>query len=198
MGHTDAGDDAHIRPCRPRQTVDLARMAHAHLDDGVLGAAFQTHQGAGHAQFIVLVALGLDGLAKAAQGGVGHLLGGGLAHAAGHTHHLGVVLPAVICAHHHHGVVAVRAKDGLFLRHTGHGVVDHHILCALLQRTGGKIMAVEPLAGEGHKNAAGLYLAAVGGDQCHLRVTGQFSGRHQPCQKLACMDLFHCSIPSLY
>ena len=75
-------------------------------------------------------------------------------------------------------------------------MVDHHIFRALLQRTGGEIMAVEPLAGEGHKNAAGLYLAAIGGDQLHLRVTGQFSGRHQPCQKLACMDLFHCSIPS--
>ena len=45
---------------------------------------------------------------------VGHLLGGGLAHTAGHAHHLGVVLAAVVCAHHHHGVVAVRAKDGLF------------------------------------------------------------------------------------
>ena len=79
---------------------------------------------------------------------------------------------------------------------TVNGYAYPHIDRALLQRTGGEIMAVEPLAGEGHKNAAGFYLAAVGGDQCHLRVTGQFSGRHQPCQKLACMDLFHCSIPS--
>ena len=40
VGHADAGDDAHIGAGCPRQTVNLAGVAHAHLDDRVLGAAF--------------------------------------------------------------------------------------------------------------------------------------------------------------
>ena len=195
VGHTDAGNDAHIRACGPGQTVDLARMAHAHLDHGILSAAFQPHQGAGHAQFIVLVALGLDGLAKACKGGVGHLLGGGLAHAAGHTHHLGVILAAVVRAHHHHGVVAVRAEDGLFRRHALHRVVHHHINSTVLQCFGRKIVAVKFFTRERYKNAAGPHLAAVGGHQFHLHLFPDEVCGHQPCQKLACRNFFHCSCP---
>ena len=195
MGHADAGNDAHIRACRPRQTVDFAGVAHAHLDDRVLGAAFQPHQGAGHSQLIVLVALGLDGLAKAAQGGVGHLLGGGLAHAAGHAHHFGVELAAIIGTQHHHGVVAVRADHALLLRHAFHGVVQHHAECAVFQRLGGKIMAVKFFARERHKDAPGADLTAVGG---HQRDRGLALGQRvdrQALQQDVCCNCFHTLIP---
>ena len=198
VGHADAGDDAHIRAGSAGQTVDLASVAHAHLDHSVFGGSADAHQGAGHAQLVVLVALGLDGLTKAAQGRVGHLLGGGLAHAAGHAHHLGVILAAVVGTHHHHGVVAVRAEDGFFGRDALHRVVHHHKDCALFQCFGRKVVAVEPLAGKGHKDAARPHLTAVGGDQLHFRVAGEEAGRHKPCQQLACMDLFHSSFPSRF
>ena len=198
VGHADAGDDAHIRAGSAGQTVDLASVAHAHLDHSVFGGSADAHQGAGHAQLVVLVALGLNGLTKAAQGRVGHLLGGGLAHAAGHAHHLGVVLAAVVGPHHHHGVVAVQAEDGFFGRDALHRVVHHHKGCALFQCFGRKVVAVEPLAGKGHKDAARPHLTAVGGDQLHFRVAGEEAGRHKPCQQLACMDLFHSSFPSRF
>ena len=74
------------------QTLDLTGVAHAHLDDSVLRIPADAEHGAGQAQLIVLVALGLDGMAKARDGGVGHLLGGGLSHVAGDAHHLRVEL----------------------------------------------------------------------------------------------------------
>ena len=39
----------------------------------------------------------------------------------------------VVRTHHHHGVVAVRAEDGLFRRHALHRVVHHHINSTVLQ-----------------------------------------------------------------
>ena len=197
VGHADAGDDAHIRAGGAGQTIDLSGMAHAHLDHCILGVCPDAHQGAGHSQFIVLVALGLDGIAEAAQGRISHLLGGGLAHAAGHAHHLGVVLLAVVCAHDHHGVVAVRAEHSLFRRDALHRMVHHHKGGTVLQRLGRKVVAIEFFTGERHEDAAGTHFAAVCRDQFHFRITCEKTGRHQPCQKLACMDLFHWYFPSL-
>ena len=195
VGHADTGDDAHIRTGGTSQTVDLARMAHAHFNDRILGAAANAHQGAGHAQLIVLVALGLDGLAKAGKGRIGHLLGGGLAHAAGHAHHLGVILAAVVGTHHHHRVVAVRAEDGLLRRNTLHRVVHHHVNSAVFQCLCRKVVAVKFFAREGHKDAAGPHLAAVGGHRLHLYLFRDGTRGHQPCQKLACRNFFHWFFP---
>ena len=165
VGHPDAGDDAYIRAGALAQALDLSGVAHSHLHHGVLGLFADAEHGAGQAQLIVLVALGLDGTAKACNGGVGHLLCGGLAHAAGHAHHFGVELAAVVGTQHHHGVVAVRADHALLLRHAFHGVVQHHAERAVFQRLGGKIMAVEFFARERHKDAPGADLTAVGGHQ---------------------------------
>ena len=70
VGHTDAGNDAHIRAGALAQALDLSGVAHSHLHHGVLGLLADAEHGAGQAQLIVLVALGLDGTAKACNGGV--------------------------------------------------------------------------------------------------------------------------------
>ena len=118
MGHADAGNDAHIRPCRPRQTVDLAGVPMP-ISTTAYRCCFPAASGCGHSQLIVLVASVLMVSPKAAQVG---LLWYSRSTLPGHAHHFGVVL-AVVCAHHHHGVVAVR--KGYFLRHTGHWMVDY-------------------------------------------------------------------------
>ena len=173
VGYADAGDDADIRPGTLGQPLDLPQMAHAHLDHRIRGVFPDVEEGAGQTQLVVLVALGLDGAAKARNGSVGHLLGGGLADAAGHAHDLGRKLAAVVRAHGHHGAVAVRAEDGLLRRHPLHRVVQHHIGCPLFQCFGRKIVAIEFFSGEGHKNAARPHLAAVGGHKIEGSVGGK-------------------------
>ena len=191
VGQADAGDDAHVRPGAAGQPADLAGVVHAHLDDGVLRPGADLEQGAGQAQLVVLVALGLDGAAQGAEGRGAELLGGGLAHAAGHAHHFGGKLGPVVGAHLHHGLVAVGAEDGLFLGHALHRVVEHHPFRACLQGFGGKVVPVKVFAGESYKHAPGPGLPAVGGHQRDglLRVDA-FGGR-QPRQKGSCCDFFH-------
>ena len=151
-------------------------MAHAHLHDSVLRIPADAEHGTGQAQLIVLVALGLDGIAKARDGGVGHLLGGGLAHAAGDAHYFRVELAAVVCAHDHHGMVAVGADHRPFSRDTIHRMVEDDIGRALFQRLGREIVAVEALTGESHKDAAGADLAAVGGHEADGLAVGEALG----------------------
>ena len=161
--HTDAGDDAHIRAGAAAQPLDLAPVAHAHLHHRVLRLFADAEHGAGQAQLVVLVALGLDGIAKARNGGVGHLFGSGLAHAARHAHYLGGKLAAVVGTHHHHGAVAVRAEKTLPRRDIFHRVVEDDIFGPLFQCFGREIVAVKFFTGERHKDAPGAHLAAVGG-----------------------------------
>ena len=140
MGGADAGDKAHIRTGAAGQTADLPRMVHAHLHHRVFGVRPDAEQGAGQAQLIILVALGLDGFAASSQSCVAHLFCGGLAHAACDSHHLWVIGIAVVGAQGHHGLIAVRAKDGLFRRDCLHRVVQHHSQGAFFQRCCRKVM----------------------------------------------------------
>ena len=195
MRHADAGDDAHIRAGALAQALDLAQMAHAHLDDGIFGILPDAEHRPGQPQLVVLVALGLDGIAEALNGGIAHLFGGGLAHAAGHAHHFGVELAAVVRTHDHHRMVAVGAHDGLFRRDALHRVVHDHAERTVFQRLGGKIMAVEFFPGESHKDAAGADLAAVGGHKGHFRVSEVQSSRCKSVEQDACLDVFHCLSP---
>ena len=192
VGHADAGDDAHIGAGALCQTLDLTGVAHAHLHDSVLRIPADAEHGAGQAQLIVLVALGLDCIAKARDGGVGHLLGGGLAHTAGDAHHLRVELAAVVRAHDHHGVVAVGADNRPFSRDALHRMVEDDIGRALFQRLGREIVAVEALTGESHKDAAGADLAAVGGHEADGLAVGEALGG-KALQKQVCCDFFHKS-----
>ena len=191
VGHTDAGDDAHIRAGALAQALDLPGVAHAHLHHGVLGIPADAEHGAGQTQLIVLVALGLDGIPEALDGGVAHLLGGGLAHAAGHAHHLGVELAAVVRTQHHHGVVAVRAEDGLFRRDALDRVVHHHAEGPFFQRLGREVVAVEPFPRKGHEDAAGAHLAAVGGHEGDFRLPEHHAVRRKAAQQRTCFDTFH-------
>ena len=169
-------------------------MAHPHLHHGVLGVGADLEEGPGQAQLIVLVALGLDGVAEAAEHGGAELLGGGLAHAAGDADHLGGELGPVVGSHPHHGLVAVRAEDGFLRRDPLHRVVEHHIGSPRFQGGCGEIMAVEFLPREGHEHAVGAHLAAVGGhktDHLPLRDGG---GSFKAGQERFCQNLFHCVV----
>ena len=53
MRNTDHRDDARAGPGTAGQTLDLARVVHAHLDNGVLGVVGQAEQRVGHADVIV-------------------------------------------------------------------------------------------------------------------------------------------------
>ena len=194
VGHADAGDDAHIRPGTLGEPLDLAQMAHAHLHHGVLRLFADAEHGAGQAQLVVLVALGLDGIAKARDGGVGHLFRGGLAHAARHAHHLGVELAAVVGAHGHHGAVAVRAEDGLLRRDAVHRVVEHDVRRALVDGFCSEIVAVELLARERHEDAARPHLAAVRRHQIDARLVRE-ARRGQAVQQNLCRNLIHKYAP---
>ena len=197
VGHADAGDDAHIRAGAAAQPLDLAQVAHAHLDDGIFGLVSDAEHRAGQAQLIVLVALGLDGIAEALDGSIAHLLGGGLAHAARHAHDSGVELAAVVGPHHHHGMIAVRAEHGLFRRDALDRVVQHHTEGPGFQCLGCKVVAVESFARKGYKDTAGADLAAVGGHKGHFGVPGVKVFRRKAVQQNACSDLFH-TILSLF
>ena len=122
VGIADVGNHRHVRRGQVHQVGDLSKVVHPHLQHTDLVLAAQAEEGEGKAQLVVEVPLGFQHLVLLAQDGGHHVFGGGLAHTAGDAHHLRVELAAVVCAHDHHGVVAVRADHALLLRHAFHGV----------------------------------------------------------------------------
>ena len=178
MRNTDHRNDARAGPGTAGQTLDLARVVHAHLDNGVLGIVGQAEQRVGHADVIVLVALGLEGLTEGGEHRVAELLRRRLADAARDTDHSGVEQHPVVGRHADHGPAAVRHNDRAVRRHALDGMVGNDIFCAAPVGTGGVVMAVNTLAGEADKNTARLDLAAVGhngadGDRLGQRQSGQ-------------------------
>ena len=79
MGDANHRDDTRRGPRAAGQALNLPRVVHAHLNNSVLSIVVQTEQRVGHADVIVLVALGFQRIAEGGQHGIAELLGGGLA-----------------------------------------------------------------------------------------------------------------------
>ena len=87
MGIADVGDHRHVRRGQVHQVGDLSKVVHPHLQHADLVLAVQAEEGEGKAQLVVEVPLGFQHLVLLAQDGGHHVLGGGLAHAAGDADH---------------------------------------------------------------------------------------------------------------
>ena len=87
MRRADRRDHRHMRPREARERRDLARVVHADLDHGEGGAARAARQGQRHAPVVVVGRDGGMGLAERAEQQPQHLLGAGLADAAGDGDH---------------------------------------------------------------------------------------------------------------
>ena len=83
VGVADVGDDRHVGGDDTGQVVDLAEVVHAHLQHAQLMLGVQAEEGQGQADLVVVVALGLQDPELLAQDRGDHVLGRGLAHAAG-------------------------------------------------------------------------------------------------------------------
>ena len=83
----DIRDDRDIRARRRRHPGQLAEVVHAHLEHGRARRFFDAQHGQRHADLVIQVALGLEGLAVLPQHGGDHLLGRRLADRAGHADH---------------------------------------------------------------------------------------------------------------
>ena len=180
-------DDARRRPCATGQSLYLTRMVHAHFDDGVLGIVIQAEQRIGHADIVVLVALGFQRLAKGGQHGVTKLFRRGLSDTAGDADHLGAKQHTVVGRHSDHGFGAVRHNDGTVCRDALDRVVGDDIGCAVLVRTCSKVVAINAFAGKADKDAARLDLAAVRNDCMNADRLGQ----RQAGQQLIGRNLLH-------
>ena len=85
VGVANIRDDPHIGLDDTGQIVDLAKFVHPHLQHRDLMAGVQLQQGQRQTYVVIVVALRLEHLVSDAQNGGQHILGGGLAHAAGHA-----------------------------------------------------------------------------------------------------------------
>ena len=86
VGIADVGDDTYVGLDGSGQIVDLAKAVHAHLQHAHGVLIGQTQDGQGHAQIVVEVALGFQDVILLSQHAGDHVLGSGLAHAAGDRH----------------------------------------------------------------------------------------------------------------
>ena len=115
VGIADVGDHRHVRRGQVHQVGDLSKVVHPHLQHADLVLAVQAEEGEGKAQLVVEVPLGFQHLVLLAQDGGHHVLGGGLAHAAGDADHRDGEL----------GLVGLgRLADG------GHGILHQEVALA--------------------------------------------------------------------
>ena len=202
MGVADVGDHAHVGPDDVGQIVDLARAVHAHLQHAHLHGAVQAQDGQGQTDVVVEVPLGLQHPEPGAQHGGDHVLGRGLAHAAGDGHK-GDVEPGFIPG----GQVPQRPLG------VGHLYIEL-ILPIALPLPGGKTahraalqggvdigVAVEPVPHQGDEQGAGVHVPAIciyllDDGRCILK--GAKQGAVHGLKQLAQGDLFHrLQTPSL-
>ena len=177
MGNADIGNDPDAGPGRPGQDGDFPRMGHPHFNDGVFVAGIQPEQGFGKPDVIIQIPQGFEGFPLHLQHRADHILGGGFAHAAGDPHHKGVEQPPVIP-----GKLRQRLPGGLHHQHRRPGI--HRFFAYYRRRPGfyglgDKVMSVEPLALQGHKDAARNHLGSVGHNIGNRAVGGAFRA-HRP------------------
>ena len=130
---------------------------------------FQAADGDGHPHLAVLVAGGLEHLELGGEGLGHHLLGGGLAHAAGDAHHGDGELTPVPGGGLLQGLAAVVDQDQGLLP-GGHLVVGKGGAGPGLQGGADVAVAVGVLPPDGHEHGPGLGLAAVGEKGGHRGV----------------------------
>ena len=87
VGNADVGDNAHLRLCRQGQVLNLPQSGHSHLHHRRLGVFFNGKESFGRSNLVIQVPLGFYGGKAGGKHRRRHLLGGGLAHAAGDAHH---------------------------------------------------------------------------------------------------------------
>ena len=166
VGRTHVGNHGEIRFATAAKPPDFAQAPHAHLHDHgpVLGRGLE--QGQGHADVVVFVALAGPHGTPGGQHGAEQLPGGGFAGRTGHRQHRDGQLAAPEQAQ------LLVGRQGVVHQPAGQARGDQPGLIPLHQgrlgpKAGGfgqKAMAVEAFAHQGHKQAAGTQLAAVGAD----------------------------------
>ncbi len=182
LGHRHAEQAAHAFQVRRSDVVDqriaragdvgqvgdVARLAGAHLVDGVVGIFRGIDHRQRQADLVVAVArVGVDHLVRV----LGHLLqdrqqqalDAGLAVAAGDREHLGVAVALHAGGNPGQGQFAVSHQH---LRHIQRQqALDQQRARATRLRIGGEVMAVETLAAQGHVQGAGAQAAGVIADR---------------------------------
>ena len=160
-------DQGHRGLSQLGQVGDFAGVVHAQLDHGHAVVGTQIEQGQGHANVVVQVALGGQGVVPrmGTQDGRDHLGHGGLAVAAGHGDQRQTELHAPTrcqlaqgdaCIGHHQRGQAVR-RSLCFARS-----LAHHRHRALRLGLGDELVAIKALTTQSHKQVTCLQTAAVG------------------------------------
>ena len=195
VGIADVGDDPNVGPDDVGQIVDLAGAVHAHLQHTHLHGAVQAQDGQGQADVVVKVPLGLQHPEPGAQHGGDHVLGRGLAHAAGDGHKWDVepgLIPGGQVPQGPLGVGHLHIELILPIALPLPGGETAH--CAALQGGVDIGVAVEPVPHQGDEQGAGVHVPAV---RVHLLHDGGgiLKGAQQSSvhglKQLAQSDLFH-------
>ena len=153
--------------------LDVARVACPHLDNGNLVVGIQAEQGLGHADVIIVVALGGHDMVTLSQNLAHEFLGRRFAVGASDTHDRDVetaamltrhVLERLQCVgHKHHQLVAMITVIDLLIAH-------HSDSTSLVKCLSGKLVAVKAVALEGDENAALGAVTTVGGNDRMLLI----------------------------
>ena len=154
---SDVRDHAHLGIDEPRQQVDLAGSAHAHFNYRCPVPCLELQQRERHADMVVQVPLVLEHRSLLLQDGGDHLLGRGLAVAAGDADEGNRMLLAVHQGHLLereervlHGEDVLQPAQAVIAGLQGRAV-HQRAPGALLDRIGNEIVAVETVALEGHE-----------------------------------------------
>ena len=175
MGAAGVGDSRDLGAGNGRQVGNLPRMVGAHLQDQIILVA-RLQQGQGQAEVVVQIAPRRPHPARLAQDGGEHLLGGGLAVAAGEGEDAAGEPVAMGCGELAEGQSGVRH---LPLRQIdGQGSLDHEGRGTLITGAGGEVMAILALAGQSHEEPATQILAAVDTDATKAAVGTQEAAAH--------------------
>ncbi len=175
MGAAGIGDGRDLGAGDTGQIGNLPRMVGTHLQDQkILFSRLQ--QGQGQADVVVQVAPRRPHPARLAENGGDHLLGRGLAVAAGQGDDAAGEALAMGGGQLAEGQAGI--LDLPLWQIDGQGSLDHEGRGALVTGAGGEVMAIVALARQGHEEAAAQVLAAVDTHATKASVGTQKSATH--------------------
>ena len=153
MGVADQGEHRHVGPGDFRQNAHLPEAGYAHLHHCRLMLRADAGDGHGHADLVIQILIRFQHVQPLGQYGGDHLLGRGLANAAGNADHRQAQIPAVFGADLLQGRLYVRHKEYgpcLPLRHA----LGQAAYRPSVEGSGDIVVSVHPLALIGHKKVA--------------------------------------------
>ena len=172
MRGADVCDDGNIGFCHQRHTLDLTKIAHAHLENGTFAILGNFHNRERHTNDAVMIARGNIGFLSLAHHGGDHILGGGLPNTACYGYS-GKGSSLKLCACHireRHFAILDQDNGNIFaVKVRCDGLLTDNATASCRDCRRDVIMTVDTLAHKGKKSGILVDLARVGTNRIYVK-----------------------------